>query len=537
VTPSTDRLPKTLIIALTLAVVALPSIADSVLFTADFEQGDVAIDTIRRFSDEPRIIFAPPPGLAEAHPPPSGRGMLAVSPDPANDGLGAALLGPVVDRRDPSHPALTLEARIYVLPSSDANEHDFAVLAIDDSGSVTPVERYHRFGFRSGVVYHQVFNGAEFSAAVGDASLGSQLQVPGWHLFSMRFEGPEQIRFFVDGQETAFSPLMDDAFPRVRLGIMAWNQADDHPLLVDDVDVLAADAAATPQEIIVEASGTDPRQGAFHLIQGPWLASVGKSRAPGLTDGSATQFIEGGRAGSAVFVPNVPVTARYHIFTTWPSSGNASEVLYTVNHADGSTQTTLNQDGWGALAQPDANRWHSLGVHRLRAGSGNSVTISAQANSRALDPRNSHRVYADAIRIVPADVDGPIIAAMSPPQAAPAPTPPPATVDGEIGWRSSLYVAEIESRASQRPIIAFLFVPQNETCREMLETTLSAPNVVDAVNRSAVPVRVNLNEHPELQVRFSVYRLPTLVKISPGGSVEDRLVHRFSGEEVLGLLP
>jgi hypothetical protein len=533
-----------------MALLAFAVPADEIVFSDDLENGAAAFEGLRRFSDVPTQITSAPPGHPQAYPPPSGYAALQVDPDPANEGVGAARGGPTVDRRDASQASLTLEARLYLEASTEPGHNDFALIAVDDSGSVVGSERYHRFGYRAGTVYFQKFDGANFSTALTDAALGRSLRVPGWHTFSIRFEGPEEMRFFVDGQETTFSPVVDREIPRFQIGVLAWNRSGDLPLLADDLRIFRPGSGVEPREIIVSSIGTLAEDGSFYVVDGDWDPSTAKSTAEGLSADVGSVYVDGGEDGTSVFVPNVAATAMYEVFITWSRSANASDVLFTVTHADGREQFNMDQDGWGGQGPSNANRWISLGTYRLEAGTSATVAVTAQANGRVLSAPNAHRTYADAIRIVPADTSvatGPPIPPTPvyiPPTPPPTPPPAPAPVvidmvevvpSDAVDWRASLNTARSESRSANRRLAVYAYTPTSRGCQEMEGSTLSDPTAISALNR-AVPVRINLQRNEAAATEFSLYRVPTLILFEPSGAEVGRLVGRFTTQELTELM-
>ena len=93
----------------------------------------------------------------------------------------------------------------------------------------------------------------------------------------------------------------------------------------------------------------------------------------------------GGSNAKAVYRPGIGVAGNYEVFE-WHGSLNsgtlASNVNYTVNHAGGSSQRTVNQ-------QQNSGQWNSLGTYYLNAGTSGNVSISASGANAA--------VMADAI--------------------------------------------------------------------------------------------------------------------------------------------
>jgi RHS repeat-associated protein len=94
----------------------------------------------------------------------------------------------------------------------------------------------------------------------------------------------------------------------------------------------------------------------------------------------------GAAPNTATWTLNVPATGNYAVYARWTEHPNrATDAKYTVNHAAGATQVTVNQQqGMGA--------WNLLGTFSFNAGAA-SVTLTDQANGY---------VIADAVSLTPA---------------------------------------------------------------------------------------------------------------------------------------
>jgi hypothetical protein len=95
-------------------------------------------------------------------------------------------------------------------------------------------------------------------------------------------------------------------------------------------------------------------------------------------------------SNTATFAPDFPTTANYEVFIWWGTTPmGASNQTFTINHADGATDVTVNFQG--AANTPD---WLSLGVYHFEAGQTGSIETNNAADSF---------VGADAIQLVQTD--------------------------------------------------------------------------------------------------------------------------------------
>ncbi|PKO18845.1 hypothetical protein CVU37_05585 [candidate division BRC1 bacterium HGW-BRC1-1] len=187
-------------------------------------------------------------------------------------------------------------------------------------------------------------------------------------------------------------------------------------------------------EIIVESFPDGKNATGFSKTNGNWNESVNKSMAAGLTASkSVYKTLE--MPGSAMFKADVPEDGKYDVFVTYPSSGNASGVIYTITHAAG--KTVVNQDQYGTGNDPatPANTWISLGTYDFKKDVPASVEITDPNTKIAPDSNEpNQRIYADAIKLTP-NAGTPMVAAVS-------------TVSGSVAAASAPAAVAISGTAS-----------------------------------------------------------------------------------------
>ncbi len=164
----------------------------------------------------------------------------------------------------------------------------------------------------------------------------------------------------------------------------------------------------------------------FSKIDGNWNESVNKSMAAGLT-ASKSVYKSLEMPGSVMFKADVPEDGKYDVFVTYPSSGNASGVIYTITHAAGKTVVKQDQYGQGNDPATPANAWVPLGTYDFKKGVPATVEITDPNTKIAPDSNEpNQRIYADAIKLTP-NAGTPVVAAVSTVggsmAAASAPTP------------------------------------------------------------------------------------------------------------------
>ncbi len=206
-----------------------------------------------------------------------------------------------------------------------------------------------------------------------------------------------------------------------------------HRLLVAVFASMALAGWAGDTEIIVESYADGLNSAAFSKVDGKWNESTAKSTAEGLQATKAVYNDANTEPGTARFTPQIPVTGKYDVFITYATSGNASDVKYTVVSADGSKDIILTQNGRDLGHSPTANQWYSLGTFTFNEGNSGYIELSDPlTGAKPLANEPNARIYADAVKLVPVGMSLPadyVNAGKSAGAATTAaPTPTPAVV-------------------------------------------------------------------------------------------------------------
>ncbi len=224
---------------LALAVLALPVAAQYVVEnTYNFDDGTTqGFVKIYRYDDDPTVVTSDS-DFPAAFPPPSGSyAIRSADEDNTMYGLGSAIGGHILNRTVSSFTSATLQAKIYIVSSTSATEHNFALLGIHQ-GDASTTEEYYRFGYRNGEIYLQKFNGASFTTLGQDPALpGSSMTIPGWNTFMLQFVGSSTIDCYVNGVAASFSPITDTEAgidEAIQIGILGFNMTSQEPILGDD---------------------------------------------------------------------------------------------------------------------------------------------------------------------------------------------------------------------------------------------------------------------------------------------------------------
>ena len=88
---------------------------------------------------------------------------------------------------------------------------------------------------------------------------------------------------------------------------------------------------------------------------------------------------------------------------------------------------------------------------------------------------------------------------------------------GEISWSPWGEAPFARARATKRPVLLSLSAVWCHWCHVMDETTLSDPRVIAALNEGAIPVRVDADQHPDVERRYLLGGWPTVAFLDADG--------------------
>ncbi len=89
----------------------------------------------------------------------------------------------------------------------------------------------------------------------------------------------------------------------------------------------------------------------------------------------------------------------------------------------------------------------------------------------------------------------------------------------EINWHPWSTEAFDKARTTGRPILLSISAVWCHWCHVMDETTYSHPSVIDIINRDYVPVRVDNDVRPDINLRYNMGGWPTTAFLSASGDV------------------
>jgi thiol:disulfide interchange protein len=86
-----------------------------------------------------------------------------------------------------------------------------------------------------------------------------------------------------------------------------------------------------------------------------------------------------------------------------------------------------------------------------------------------------------------------------------------------IPWRTSFEAANAEAKQAGKPVFAYFTASWCGPCQSMKHTTWADAGV-EAALRAYVPVKVDIDEHPDLAAAYRVQAVPTFVVIAADGA-------------------
>ncbi|MFO0916376.1 MAG: thioredoxin family protein [Pirellulales bacterium] len=94
-----------------------------------------------------------------------------------------------------------------------------------------------------------------------------------------------------------------------------------------------------------------------------------------------------------------------------------------------------------------------------------------------------------------------------------------------IAWNASWEAAQRSARQSGRPMLVLLSKEHCPYCTKLKSQTLTAPEVVQAVNGQFVPVKLDGPQHQALVKRAGVKMYPTLLVMT----ADNRVINKIDG--------
>ena len=136
-----------------------------------------------------------------------------------------------------------------------------------------------------------------------------------------------------------------------------------------------------PAEVIVDNDAPGPVGG--YTETGAWSTHGGGGYNG--TDYRQTETVTGAPTATATWTATLPADGRYAVYVWYAYSNDPADARYTVHHAGGQTDVTVDQRHHGIT-------WHYLGTYGFRGGEETRITLSNTSNAAG------RTLIADAVR-------------------------------------------------------------------------------------------------------------------------------------------
>ena len=154
----------------------------------------------------------------------------------------------VLDRDKLGASGRALYQADFFIPQKEKKLPGLAVLAMEPfPQGVNVPQSFYRFGItknRWAYFSYVIIDSKQANVFLFDERIIQFLPRPGWHRFSIVFEGPTNIRCYIDGNETSFSPVKEPTMRKLQVGIMLADPDDVYACYLDNPSI-----QWTPQDV------------------------------------------------------------------------------------------------------------------------------------------------------------------------------------------------------------------------------------------------------------------------------------------------
>ena len=102
-----------------------------------------------------------------------------------------------------------------------------------------------------------------------------------------------------------------------------------------------------------------------------------------------------------------------------------------------------------------------------------------------------------------------------------------------IAWRKDLSAARAESAATRKPLLVYFTASWCVPCQQMKGETFADKRVEEKLSQAVIPVKIDVDEHPELAMQFGVNGIPQMDLVPLGPAERSTRVGFTSADELL----
>lgn len=104
-----------------------------------------------------------------------------------------------------------------------------------------------------------------------------------------------------------------------------------------------------------------------------------------------------------------------------------------------------------------------------------------------------------------------------------------------LPWRKDLQAAKQEAAAANKPLLLYFTATWCDPCQEMARQVWPQPKVAKALD-AVLPVKIDVDQHPDLAGQFNVVGIPRLQLLHPDGTPGPTRVGFTTADEVVAFL-
>jgi protein disulfide-isomerase len=104
-----------------------------------------------------------------------------------------------------------------------------------------------------------------------------------------------------------------------------------------------------------------------------------------------------------------------------------------------------------------------------------------------------------------------------------------------VPWQKDFAAAQAQARTANKPVLLYFTAEWCGPCQEMRRSVWSDATVAAAAS-SYIPVRIDVDEQPDLARRYRVETIPAFFILDPAGSPLKSIDHAMEAEETLAWL-